>query len=83
MKRHYHISASGVLAALAAVRELYGEVPGTGQSLMDLAKDGWSYLSIQRYFPWEAVNSLLVIGALIWFAISFSGRRERKPKESQ
>jgi hypothetical protein len=77
MKRATHISASTVIGVLAGVREFYGELPGTGQSLMSLMHSGWNYLDIHRYFPWTAVNLILLGSAAVWMLFTVRSGRGR------
>ena len=61
MKRiHSHLSASGLLAAWGVYRELWAEIPGTGQSAMDLLKLGYSHFDLVHYFPGVWLNVLLM-----------------------
>lgn len=66
MKRKVHISASTVIAALAGFHELYGEIRGTGQSVIDLLHSGWSFLEINRFFPLTLLNLAVIGGAVVW-----------------
>ena len=61
MKRiHFKLSASGLLAAWGIYRELWTEIPGTGQSAMDLLKLGYSHFDLIRFFPGVWLNVLLM-----------------------
>lgn len=66
MKRKHHFSIAAAIAALGIYRELLGQVPGTGETVGDLMKAGYSQLEIARYFPWTILNLVLMLGAILW-----------------
>lgn len=51
MKHRVHFSFAGLLAGFAAYRELWQELPGTGQSVMDLLHTGYTRTELSTYFP--------------------------------
>lgn len=69
-RKHKQMSLAGLTVTLAAVRDLLAEVKGTGQTVADLLRSGWSYTEIHRDFPWDTISIVLVIGALCLAAVS-------------
>lgn len=51
MRHHVYFSTAGLLAAISIYRELWAEIPGTGQSVMNLLHAGYSRTEIGQYFP--------------------------------
>ena len=66
-----HLSGSAILAGYAAYKELWAEVPGTGQSIMDLMNAGYSRLELARYFPFTLVNIAALMIALTWAVLAY------------
>lgn len=74
--KHKRFSLAGLAVMLAAARDLLAEVKGTGQTVADLMRSGWSYVEIHRDFAWDRITIVLLIVAAVWFGISArSGRR--------
>jgi hypothetical protein len=67
-----HISFGAVAGALALWKEMHEELPGTGQSVMDLLHAGWSYFDVRGYFPIPVLNLTLFAVAVIFLA--YGGR---------
>jgi hypothetical protein len=56
MNRRFHISIPALLAGYSVYRELWEDIPGTGQSVMELLRSGYTRWEVARYFPWTIVN---------------------------
>lgn len=63
-----HDTLAAAVALIGAWREVFSEIPKTGQSLADLHKAGWSWWEVHRYFPVTALNLLIPVGLVILLA---------------
>lgn len=66
MRRKFHFSLSAILSGIGLWQE-FGSMPigGTGQSIQELGRAGYSRLEIAHYFPWTSLNIVFLLIAII------------------